>query len=118
MVSYVFLTLALAGTILFYFFRLALLGGLGVGLSLFGLVSWFHFRRRFSPDPKAPLRESVESKMGWFLLGLVIVGILILVFNVQQKGPEFYNGIAAGLVFTCAVAYVFELMLNWFSGFR
>lgn len=112
----IFLLFAIIGSILFYIFRFELLGGLGLGCSLFGLVSWFHFRKRSLSTHKAD--QSVESRMTWFLLGLTVIGIIIVLLNVQQKGPDFYSGIAAGLAFTCAVAYVCELLHNWFAGFR
>ncbi len=116
MTTGIFLVFSILGSVLFYIFRFELLGGLGLGCSLFGLVSWFHFRKRHIPSQN--LESTVESKMTWFLLGLAIIGIVILLLNVQQNGPAFYSGIAAGLSFTCAVAYVCELLLNWFSGFR
>ncbi len=114
----VFIAFSIIGALLFYLFQYALLGGLGLGLSLFGLVSWFHFKKRGLPQYNPDIQQTVDTKMTWFLFTLAIVGILILIFNMRQNGPEFYNGIAAGLVFTCAVAYVIELLLNWFSSFR
>jgi len=109
----VFFVLAIAGAVLFYFFKYDLLGGLGLSGSLFGLASWFHFRR--SHNRKS---ESMDTKMTWFLLGAVVFGIALMLLNSMQKGPDFYSGIAAGMVFMAALTYGFELTLTWFANLR
>jgi len=108
-----FMFLALVGTIGFHFFRFEMLGGLGLAFSLFGLVSWFHFRKR-----EKERLDAIETKFTWFLLALVMVGILIFGINVRMKGPEFYNGIAGGLIFMCGLTYALELFLNWMASVR
>lgn len=109
----VFIVLAIVGSVLFYFFRYDLVGGLGLSSSLFGLASWFHFRK--NQDRKS---KSMDTKMTWFLLGAVVLGVVLLFLNHQQNGPDFYAGIAAGLVFMAALTYGFELTLTWFANLR
>lgn len=113
-----FFGFAFLGAVLFFIFKYTLLGGLGLGLSLFGLASWFHFRKYQLLNYNPNVEQTVDSKMTWFLLVLILVGVLLLFSNIRQEGPEFYNGISVGLICVCAVAYVGELLLNWLSGFR
>lgn len=109
----VFFILAVFGAMLFYFFRFELLGGLGLSSSLFGLASWFHFRKM--QDRKS---DNMDTKMTWFLMGAIIFGIALILLNHMQEGPDFYAGIAAGMVFIAALTYAFELMLTWFANLR
>jgi len=109
----VFLILAVAGAILFYFFNYGLLGGLGLSSCLFALASCIHFRKAHNRAS-----ESMDTKMTWFLLGAVVFGVVLMLFNVLQSGPEFYAGIAAGLIFMAALTYGFELTLIWFANLR
>ena len=108
-----FMVMALAGAALFHFYRLQLVGGLGLGMSLFGLASWFHFRRH-----EVGKTQSMDTKMSWFLLGCIMLGVLILLVNLAMKGTDFHTGIAAALVFVSALTYCMELLLTWYAHVR
>lgn len=103
-----FLAIAIIGTGLFYWFKYSLLGGLGAGCFLFSLVSFFHFNKL-----KVVQGESMDTRMTWFLLGLIFLGLGILVANHLMEGPEFYEGIAAALCLISSIAYCVELIMTW-----
>lgn len=103
-----FLVLAIAGGILFYLYKYELYGGVGLGASLFSLASFFHINKEDS-------RKSVtiDTKMTWFLIGLVFLGLTLLLVNHYISGPPFYTGIAASLILVCSITYCIELLLTW-----
>lgn len=109
----VFLTLAIVGSIMFYYFQQTTMGGLGVSTSLFALVSFFHFNKLES-------RKStmIDTKMTWFLLGVCILGLVLMIANAAQDGPDFYNGISVGMIFMGGLAYSLELVFTWLDNVK
>lgn len=108
-----FIILALAGGLLFYYYKYQLLGGFGIGLSLFSLASFFHVNKDLSRES-----DNIDTKMTWFLIGLVFLGLLLLLVNHYISGPPFYTGISASLILICAITYCVELLLTWSDSVR
>ena len=103
-----FLITALAGGIVFYVFGYDLLGGIGLGGSLFALASFFHINKDVNRRS-----QHIDTKMTWFLVGLTILGVMVLVGNHKLEGPPFYTGIAASLSLICGITYCIELIFTW-----
>lgn len=108
-----FLVAAILGSGLFYFFQRSTVGGLGIATCLFSLVSFFHFNK-----PRAGKTKHIDTKMTWFLLALTLLGIVIIIVNEMQGGPDFYRGIGAGLSLICGITYALELLMVWLDNVR
>jgi len=109
----IFLSLAVVGCGLYYYFQNSMLGGLGVSTSLFSLVSFFHFKK-FS-NRKSKL---VDTKMSLFLIGICVVGIILMVANEAIDGSDFNRGITAGMAFMGGLSYCLELIFTWLDNVR
>lgn len=108
-----FVVLAIIGGLLFHSFRYQLLGGFGIGLSLFSLASFFHINKDLSRKS-----DNIDTKMTWFLIALVFLGLLLLLVNHYMSGPLFYTGISASLILICGITYCIELLLTWSDSVR
>jgi len=108
-----FLTLAILGSGVFYYFKNSILGGVGLSVSLFSLVSFFHFLKVTDRQSK-----HADTKMSWFLLGVCLVGLLLIAGNAMSEGIAFYYGIGAGMSMMGGIAYGLELMLTWLHNLR
>ncbi len=108
-----FLAFAAIGSLVFYYWGYSLLGGVGLSASLFSLVSFFHFNKVVERKAK-----HLDTKMTWFLLAVVFVGILLILGNKMQEGPQFYYGIGGGMTLVGGIAYCIELLFTWLANVK
>ena len=108
-----FLSLAVIGSLLFYYYQETTAGGLGLSTSLFALVSFFHFNKSVSRQSKM-----IDTKMTWFFLVICILGLILMIANKATGGPDFYLGITGGMMFMGGLAYGMELLFTWLDNVK
>lgn len=109
----IFLSLAVVGCGLYYYFQNSMLGGLGVSTSLFALVSFFHFNKLANRKSKL-----IDTKMSWFLIAICILGIILMVANEAMHGSDFNRGVTGGMILMGGLSYCLELVFTWLDNVR
>jgi len=108
-----FMALAIIGSVIYYYSGDTMLGGFGLSSSLFSMVSFFHFNKIIDRTS-----DTIETKMTWFFLAMVFIGLLLILANKAQDGPHFYFGIAGAMTFLGGLGYCLELFLVWLANVR
>ena len=96
------------GLIGFYLFEYSSIGGLSLGIAIFCLVSYLHFRNRTSVST-----ETMDTKTTLFFIALTVIGVSLAMLNKSWEGPGFYNGVGIALSLVAGICYCIELLLIW-----
>ncbi len=111
--SITFFILTLVGSGLYYFFGDNVYGGLGVGVALMSMFSFFHLRQQLQNKSSA-----IESSFTWLLLGLSIGGIVMALLNNYVFDSDFGVGLGVGICFISAAIYCCELLIRFLDSVK